>query len=254
MLLVGNSMTTNMDKKQILSFYNVFKNILLNSKDLTDGNDLINMQKMYLNGTGGLYYDGIMNMDLYEYLPSTQSLNAIKNAMKINLELKNEEPATEFSFSADEDYEPKIIGKDLSGGVEKPTSSSSSTSSSTSVTCEANEELGADKKTCLCKSGYERKNGECVKKIEETTTIETKTEESSITCKNGTASGNSCTCWAGYEDTDGDGVCTKKEEPTEISCTNGTVVAGSCVCWDGYDGPDSSGYCKQIDPEGNNTL
>ena len=58
-------MTTNMDRKQILSFYNVFKNVIINSKDLTDDNDIINLQKMYLNGTGGLYQDGIMNMPLY---------------------------------------------------------------------------------------------------------------------------------------------------------------------------------------------
>ena len=41
------------------------------------------MQKMYLNGSGSYIKDGIMNMNLYEYVPSKDSLNAIKKAIKI---------------------------------------------------------------------------------------------------------------------------------------------------------------------------
>lgn len=232
---VGSSMTTNMDRKQILSFYNVFKKIIINSKDLTDGNDIINLQKMYLNGTGGLYQDGIMNMELYEYIPSNQSLNAIKNAMKVNLELKSEKPATSFSFSADEEYEQKVIGKNLSGGVDKPTSTKSSSESKTNE-CSTNEELGADGKTCVCKWGYERQNGVCIKKEE---------EKKTVTCENGTINGSKCICWSGYEDLDNDGICTKKEEEEKITCENGTIEGGKCTCWSGYEDPDNDGICTQ---------
>ena len=197
---VGNSMTTNMDRKQILSFYNVFKNILINSKDLTDGNNIINMQKMYLNGSGAYIKDGIMNMNLYEYVPSTESLNEIKKAMRINLELEDDEPSYSFSFSIDEEYTQKVIGKDKYGGVKKYETLEES-STDTAKTCDTNEELGADNETCVCKAGYERKDGKCQKpKVED------------ITCTNGTITGSSCTCWKGYSDDDGDGICTKDEE------------------------------------------
>ena len=90
---VGGSMTTNMSRNQILSFYNIFKRILLYSEDLTSGNNIIDMQKCYLNGSGALIQDGVMSsMNLYEYVPSTESLNAIIKAMKENLELIETKP------------------------------------------------------------------------------------------------------------------------------------------------------------------
>ena len=117
---------------------------------------------MYLNGSGGLYLDGIMNQNLYEYIPSNQSKNAIINAMKVNLELKDEEPNKEFSFSADTPYEQKVIGKDLYGGVENP--GRAPETNDTTSNCGENEELGADGKTCVCKFGYSKKM-ENVKKM-----------------------------------------------------------------------------------------
>ena len=159
---VGGSMTTNMDKKQILSFYDVFKNVLVYSTNLTDDNSIISMQKMYLNGVGGMYHDGIMGSDLYEYIPSTNSLNAIKNAMKVNLGLKEDTVNKKFSFSIDKEYEEKIIGKDKTGGVDVP-AKSTTTSTKNDVSCGTNEELGADGQTCVCAHGYEKTNGVCTK-------------------------------------------------------------------------------------------
>lgn len=159
---VGGSMTTNMDKKQILSFYDVFKNVLVYSTNLTDDNSVISMQKMYLNGVGGLYPDGIMSMDLYEYIPSTNSLNAIKNAMKVNLGLKEDTVNKKFSFSIDKEYEEKVIGKDKTGGVDVP-AKSTTTSTKSDTSCGTNEELGADGQTCVCAHGYEKTNGVCTK-------------------------------------------------------------------------------------------
>ena len=160
---ISISLDTNLTREQILGFYNVLKKVLLNSNSLSDSNDIIKIQKTYLNGSGGLIHDNVAGMKLYEFVPSTQSLNAITKAMKVNLELVKEEYDTSFSFSIDKKYEEKIIGSDLHGGVQSYTDSDTTTSDSSSK-CGTNEELGADKVSCVCKNGYERKNGDCVKK------------------------------------------------------------------------------------------
>lgn len=198
---VGNSMTTNMDRNQILSFYNVFKNVVINSKDLTAGNDIITMQKMYLNGSDGIIYDNIMNMNLYEYVPSNESLNAIIEAMKINLELIEDTPNKNFSFSADEDYEPETIGKNLYGGI--PHYSAKEDEKPKEKTCGKNEELGADKVTCVCKHGYEKneKTGKC-EELKKCTGLNEQAEPSS----DGT-----CECMVGYERNE-EGECVESSE------------------------------------------
>ncbi len=262
---VSISLDTNLTREQILSFYNVFKKILLNSNSLSDSNDIINIQKTYLNGSGGLIYDNIMKMKLYEYVPSSQSLNAIVKAMKVNLELEEEEYDTSFSFSIDDKYEEKVIGSDLYGGIASypdptPTCGTNEELGADGVTCvckngysknssgvcekvepvcEENEELGADGVSCVCKQGYSRnsKTGICEKDEIETPTI---------TCESGTVEDGKCICWAGYEDPDDDGVCTKKEETPTITCENGKVENGKCICWAGYEDLDGDGVCTLI--------
>lgn len=207
---VGNSLATNMEREQILSFYNVFKNVLINSKDLTDDNSIINMQKMYLNGSGAYIKDGIMNMNLYEYVPSKDSLNAIKKAMKVNLGFEEEEIAYSFSFSSDEEYTQKVIGKDLYGGVQKyETMEETNTSEDdTSKKCDTNEELGADNVTCVCKTGYDRntETNKCEKPKSEEIECDSPYELDST--------GTLCLCptWKGYKETNGK--CTKSSTDT----------------------------------------
>ena len=106
-LMLGGNLT----REQILGFYNVLKKVLLNSNSLSDSNDIIKIQKTYLNGSGGLIHDNVAGMKLYEFVPSTQSLNAIVKAMKVNLELVKEEYDTSFSFSIDKKYEEKLYIK-----------------------------------------------------------------------------------------------------------------------------------------------
>ncbi len=113
---VSISLDTNLSRNQILDFYNVFKKIILSSDSLTDDNDVISMQKTYLNGSSAMIYDKRSGLVLYNYVPSSSSLKAIVNAMKINLELKEEEYDKSFSFSIDEEYEPEVIGEKASGG------------------------------------------------------------------------------------------------------------------------------------------
>ena len=230
---ISVSLDTNLTREQILGFYNVFKKVLLNSDSLSDSNDIIKIQKTYLNGSGGLMFDNVAGMNLYEFVPSTQSLNAIIKAMKVNLELVKEEYDTSFSFSIDNKYEQKVIGADLYGGVASYPSKSDTTSSDSK--CGTNEELGADGKTCVCKNGYTKNSsGVCEKKDSKCGT----NEELG-------ADGTSCVCKNGYTRNKTTAIC---EKSTEKTCTEENEELGAdgktCVCKNGYT-KNSSGVCEK---------
>ena len=106
---VSNSMDTNLTTKQILSFYNVGKDIM--KKGLSsDKAELINIQQLYLQGSNQMIYDEKMKMVLYEYIPNKNSRDDIKQAMNENLELAKHKDITDFSFSINEPYEKEVIG------------------------------------------------------------------------------------------------------------------------------------------------
>ena len=106
---ISNSLDTNLTTKQILSFYNVGKDIVKRSL-ATDESNLVNIQQLYLQGNGQMIYDERMRMVLYNYVPNQQSRKDVIQAMKENLELEDHEVITEFSFSINEPYEKEIIG------------------------------------------------------------------------------------------------------------------------------------------------
>lgn len=108
---ISNNIETNMTPEQVLSFYNVGKDMLLNSSTST-----LSIKKTYLS-----YYP------LPVYLPYSQmttsalgyypeSLEAITKLMKVNLGLEKETPIKTFSISYNEDYTTPIVGKGLTGG------------------------------------------------------------------------------------------------------------------------------------------
>lgn len=105
---ISNSLDTNLTTKQILSFYNVGKDILKRSNEASN---LINIQQMYLAGSSQMIYDERMRMVLYNYVPNTRSRDALIQAMKENLELVGHQNITKFSFSINQPYEKTIIGK-----------------------------------------------------------------------------------------------------------------------------------------------
>mgnify|MGYP004562517893 CR=1 FL=1 len=107
---ISNSLDTNLTTKQMLSFYNVGKDIIKKSLS-SDEADLINIQQLYLAGNGQMIYDERMRMVLYNYVPNENSRKDIVNAMKQNLELVGVEAIKTFSFSANEPYEKEVIGK-----------------------------------------------------------------------------------------------------------------------------------------------
>ena len=102
--IIGDNIDSNIDKDTMITAFDTFKNIISKSRNIKS-NNLLGTQKLYLNGSdnmiGGIYY--------YEY--SVSSLKQIINAMKINLELIEPKMDKDFSFSINEPYVEKQIGK-----------------------------------------------------------------------------------------------------------------------------------------------
>lgn len=119
---LGNSMETNMSRDEILSLYNVGKDILLKSQDMPM-EDLLSMQKLYISGYDQYIYDYSQidgagtGMSLYNFVPFTQSLNEVTEAMKINLGLTKHKMTKTFSFDVNDEYEANVIGKGQYSGA-----------------------------------------------------------------------------------------------------------------------------------------
>lgn len=107
---VSNSVDTNLTTKQILSFYDIGKDIIKRSLSSDDA-DLINIQQLFLQGTGQMIYDERARMVLWDYVPNNNSRQDIIRAMKENLELVNHKEVYSFSFSINNPYEKEIIGE-----------------------------------------------------------------------------------------------------------------------------------------------
>ena len=107
---ISNSLDTNLTTKQILSFYNVGKDIIKKSLS-SDEADLINIQQLFLQGTGQMIYDERARMVLWDYVPNKESRKDIVQAMKVNLELANHETIKDFNFSINDPYEKEVIGQ-----------------------------------------------------------------------------------------------------------------------------------------------
>lgn len=113
---ISNNMETNMSTDQILSFYNIGKDILSKSKD-SSIDELLGMQRLYISGYDDYIYDySTFNnqgtrLKLYDFVPYKGSINDVVEAMKVNLGLEKDEIIKTFSFSVDEPYEETVIGK-----------------------------------------------------------------------------------------------------------------------------------------------
>ena len=107
---ISNSMDTNLTTKQILSFYNVGKDIVKKSLSSNEAN-LVNVQQLYLQGVGQMIYDERAKLVLWDYIPNQSSRKDIIQAMKENLELVEHKNITEFHFSINEPYQKTIIGE-----------------------------------------------------------------------------------------------------------------------------------------------
>ena len=114
---VSNNIDTNMSTKEILNFYNVGKNILLNNN--FDDNNFINIQKTYLSGYDLTIYQNGYDMYTFQYYEN--SLKEIVKAMKENLELQETELIKTFSFSINKEFTIPVIGKNVTSGTRNET-------------------------------------------------------------------------------------------------------------------------------------
>ncbi|MBR2832909.1 MAG: LCP family protein [Bacilli bacterium] len=115
---ISNNMNTNMSTQQILSLYNVFKDISKKAEGSSDMADLLGIQKLYLNGHDQRIYDyGGTNLSLYNYVLYDDSIKAVSDAMKENLGIKKAKPIKKFSFNINNPYEEIIIGKDKTSKI-----------------------------------------------------------------------------------------------------------------------------------------
>ena len=104
---VSNNLDTNMSTKEMLNFYNVGKDILLQNN--IGDNDLLSIQKTYLSG-----YDLTLFGHGYTFQYYEESLKEIVNAMQVNLGEKEAEIIKTFGFSVNKEYQVAVIGKNYS--------------------------------------------------------------------------------------------------------------------------------------------
>lgn len=130
---VSNSMDTNLSTKQILSFYNIAKDIMNVSSN--EYAQIVNIDRLYLAGHGQMIYDSRMKMTLYNYVPNTHSRADIIDAMHKNLGKSKHASITKFSFSINNPYKEKIIGEGpYTDGYETVTSAAPPTTTKKSTT------------------------------------------------------------------------------------------------------------------------
>lgn len=109
--VVSKNIDSNMTSDQILSFYNVCKEMLLNVN--TSDDSLLAIKKSYLE-----YYSLPVYLPTYNMTTSAlgyyqSSMDAIIKMMKVNLELEEAEMVKTFSIDYNENYETKPTGKGI---------------------------------------------------------------------------------------------------------------------------------------------
>ena len=114
MAAISNNIVVNMSTDQILSFYNILKDMVIN---VISDKDALVVKKAYLE----VYDMNVYNEKYNTYSASLgyyeDSLNDIIKEMKINLELENALLIKDFSFDANTIYEQQIAGKGIKNDV-----------------------------------------------------------------------------------------------------------------------------------------
>ena len=251
---ISTNMVTSMSTDQILSLYNVFKDVATKSDGLSDMADVLGIQRLYLNGYDARIVDyGGTNLSLYNYVLYNASVKACSNAMKENLGLKETKVIKSFSFDINTPYEKEVIGKKVtdktslvsipnfvgqtssyaqswcsSHGIKVSINGGNGYVTSQSVPAGANVD---DVKSITLTVGGSKTEEKTTKKDEkETTKKDSKTDEDD-TSKNdavncgANASYNTstkeCECNSGYSKGSG-GACVKDKEPEPSEIVPGT--------------------------------
>ena len=251
---ISSNMVTSMSTDQILSLYNVFKDVATKSDGLSDMADVLGIQRLYLNGYDARIVDyGGSNLSLYNYVLYNASVKACSNAMKENLGLKETKVIKSFSFDINTPYEKEVIGKKVtdktslvfvpnfvgqsssyaqswcsSHGIKVSINGGNGYVTNQSVPAGANVE---DVKSITLTVGGSRTEEKTSKKDDkETSKKDNKTDEDDDSKKDvvncGTnASYNSstkeCECNSGYSKGSG-GTCVKEQAPDPVEVDPGT--------------------------------
>jgi len=107
--VVGKNIDTNMQVNEMTSYYNLIKEISLNS--LGNNNSTLSFERLYLSTYGKTIYDPLMNLPLSNQVYYLDSFNAIKNEMQVNLGLIDPAMIKNVKFSINDTYTPTTIGK-----------------------------------------------------------------------------------------------------------------------------------------------
>jgi len=113
---ISNNMETNMTTNEILSLYNVGKDIIVKA-DGVKMEDLVGFQRLYLNGEDARLYDSATGLNLYNYVLYNNSIKVVSNTMKVNLDKARPTIIKTFSLDINEEYEEEVIGKNETGGT-----------------------------------------------------------------------------------------------------------------------------------------
>lgn len=95
---VSNNLDTNFTTEEILSFYNIFKDILI-SRQYQSNNDFINIIQIKVNGDNKKIYFENLDSNLWCYLLNKDSVKEASREMKVNLGLEDANLVKEFKFS-----------------------------------------------------------------------------------------------------------------------------------------------------------
>ncbi len=106
---VSANIDTNMSTNQMMNLYNVGKSMLFSG----NSGSMINIQKTYLTGYDLTMYVNNLRASVYTFQYYEQSLEEIKHALKVTLELEKNDPVKTFNFSVNDTYEIPVIGKKI---------------------------------------------------------------------------------------------------------------------------------------------
>lgn len=104
---ISANIDTNMSTNQMMNLYNVGKSMIFSG----NSGSMINIQKTYLTGYDLTMYVNNLRSSVYTFQYYEQSLEEIKHALKVTLELEENEPIKTFNFSVNDTYEVPVIGK-----------------------------------------------------------------------------------------------------------------------------------------------
>ena len=94
---ISNNLDTNLSTNEILSFYNIFKDVIESKKSQTT-NDILNIIQIKLKGDGKVIYFKQYNSNMWTYLLDKDSIKEATKEMKINLGINEPELIKEFKF------------------------------------------------------------------------------------------------------------------------------------------------------------